>query len=343
MSQYHSAPATGRSATIVGYHRRWIDRFARRAGPDSSGRIVVEARQIYILPTRFGILFAIMLIAMLIGANNYGSNPGFLFTFLLAGLGMAALFQTWKNLLGLELSAAGGDPVFLGTAASFGLMLSNSGSAPKAGIGLRLHRTMTVAADRLDIGPGESRTGHIALQPQHRGWTHLPCVVIESIFPLGLFRAWVYVDIEHRCLVYPKPAASGSGFDQSTTTPNTAVSDTQDGDDFAGHRPYQHGDNMHHVDWKVVARGKGWHTKQFAAERGEQIWLRLAAADGQNVEQRLASVTRAVLDFEELSAQYGLDLGNQQIEPDRGMGHRDICLKALALFGSSDTGEFDGH
>ena len=60
-----------------------------------------------------------MLMAMLLGANNYGSNPGFLFTFLLAGLAMAALLQTWKNLLGLRIKPLQPDPVFLGQPAGF--------------------------------------------------------------------------------------------------------------------------------------------------------------------------------------------------------------------------------
>ena len=56
------------------------------------------------MPTRHGMLYAMMLIAMLFGSTNYGSNPGFMLTFLLAGLGMAAHIAEY---VGLRAAATG--------------------------------------------------------------------------------------------------------------------------------------------------------------------------------------------------------------------------------------------
>lgn len=332
--------------------QRWLHGLTRRARPDNDGLIRVSGRQIYILPSGFGVLYGTMLVGMLLGANNYGSNPGFLFTFLLAGLGMAALFQTWRNLLGLEIRAAGCSPVFCGNDAVFNLRVFNPSPSPRGGIVLRgrgqnkrKSRRVSpdrVSTDRVDIAAGQHSLLVVSKPAQQRGWLDLQGVVVESVFPLGLFRAWAYIEPDMQCLVYPQPAERGSGHDLHFATPRQVPADTLEGDDFAGHRPYLTGDNIHHVDWKAVARGQGWHTKQFASEGGEQIWLRLHCADGSGIEQRLSGLTRAVLEADASDFSYGLDLGSRRIEPASGQAHRDRCLKAMALVNTTNESTGDG-
>ena len=41
-----------------------------------------------------------------------------------------------------------------------------------------------------------------------RGWLPLGRVMLETRFPLGLFRAWSYIEPDARCLVYPRPERS---------------------------------------------------------------------------------------------------------------------------------------
>ena len=65
----------------------------------------IRGRQIYILPTRYGVLFAVLVVAVFIGAVNYGNNLAFLLAFLLAAVGQITMHQTWRNLRGLRLGA----------------------------------------------------------------------------------------------------------------------------------------------------------------------------------------------------------------------------------------------
>src|SRR5690349_25103785 len=48
----------------------------------------------------------------------------------------------------------------------------------------------------------------LAVPAERRGWLALGRVMLETRFPLGLFRAWSYVEPESRCLVYPRPETS---------------------------------------------------------------------------------------------------------------------------------------
>ena len=55
-------------------------------------------------------------------------------------------------------------------------------------------------------------------------------------------------------------------------------------------------------------------------------------------ELRLASMCWLTLSLSRAEGQYGLRLPGVTVAPDRGEGHRDDVLKALALFESDDTG-----
>ena len=93
--------------------------WVRIESADATGTAVVGARRIYILPTRYGMIYATLLFLMLIGAVNYGNNPAHLLTFLLAGLGSNAIYLTWRNLRGLSVHCDGSAPVFAGQPAGF--------------------------------------------------------------------------------------------------------------------------------------------------------------------------------------------------------------------------------
>ncbi len=324
----------------------WLQAFSRTASPNLEGVTKIQQREVYILPTRLGLIYAVMLLAMLFGSNNYGSNPGFLFTFLLAGLGMAALFQTWKNLVGIELIAGTSDSVFCGKLADFQIIVRNPYPSPRAGIKVNLHKkenknASSMGPSMVDLG-SEQQTPIVVSKPSDkRGILALGRVVISTSFPLGLFRAWTYARPGIDCLIYPQPSMVGSGIDpaqgESESVDSRRISDS----DFAGHNPYQPGDNMMHVDWKVFARGKGLHLKNFDSTRGNQVWLRWHATDGPELEQRISQLTRALLDLDSAGIMFGLELPPTNgatvcIEPDTGPRHRRRCLEALARFGTTN-------
>jgi uncharacterized protein (DUF58 family) len=270
---------------------------------------------------------------MLFGSNNYGSNPGFLLTFLLAGLGMAALFQTWKNLLGLEVSAQAGDPVFLGSHGEFSVILSNVSRESRPGI--HVHAASDPAGEgRGDIPPGNNASIRFTVKPRFRGWLTVERVVLKTRFPLGLFRAWCYVDTDAAVLVYPKLAERADGLRHAgeTQLENTL---RQSGDeDFSGHRPYQRGDTAMHIDWKALARGKGWHVKQFDAPGGEELWLDWDALSVRDTESRLSAMARGVLELDHTGRNWGFSIPGTHVAANIGLGHRNHCLRALALFDS---------
>ena len=170
-----------------------------------------------------------------------------------------------------------------------------------------------------------------------RGWLPLGRVMLETRFPVGLFRAWSYVEPDSRCLVYPRPAASALPPLAPSAQAGGARAHAQGSDDFSGLRAYQPADSPRHVAWKSVARSDTQHarsddmlTKQFAGDAVAELWLDLPPSLG--LEQRLSRLTGWVLAAERAGARYALRLPGAQIEPGRGEAHRAACLEALALY-----------
>lgn len=61
--------------------RGWIDRWILRRLQPAALPWSVNRRRVYILPTRFGVGFALLCVVMLLGAMNYSNSMGFALTF----------------------------------------------------------------------------------------------------------------------------------------------------------------------------------------------------------------------------------------------------------------------
>ena len=303
-----------------------LRRVARASG---AGKAIITPRRIYILPTAYGTLFAVLLMLMLLGSINYANNLGFMLTFLLIGLGLVTMLHTWRNLLGLELYSSRATPVFAGDDARFEIQLTNRRRWSRPGIQLQIRGHSPTA---IDLAPAETENLMLTTRSSRRGSLPLPEFILFTRYPLGLFNAWVYVELDTHCLVFPKPGI------KMPETPAPEYSHSQLGDrgvgadDFAGLRHYRPGDSPRHINWKALAREQGLQTKLFGGDRAERCWLDWHSLPGEN-EQRLSQLCRGVLDASAQDIEFGLKLPDCELKPARGQQHRLACLSALALSG----------
>ena len=304
-------------------------RLFRRGSPET-GPVTLGRRRVYILPTRTGLVFALILLAMLIGAVNYQNSLAFALTFLLTGLSVVSMVHTFRNLHALTLRAGHPQPVFAGEMAQFSVNLLNSGGRARYALNLMLGKQEPLTLDLPQNG-GQWLT--LPLPSQTRGMLLPGRITIYTRFPLGLFRAWSIVHLQMPCLIYPRPAAQ-RGLPRELLDSRGAVGDQGSGsDDFAALRSYHAGDSLRHVHWKAVAREQGLLTKQFGGGVTEKLWLRWEHTGNLTLEGRLSLLTRWVLEADAQGLAYGLALPDREFAPARGEGHRRRCLKALALYG----------
>ena len=320
---------------------------------------VLGQRNIYILPTRAGFTFALTLIVMLLAAINYQLNLGYALTFALAGAGIISMHMTHGNLRGLTLHLKPTASVFAGEAALLEVVVTNPGRA-RHGLALRFEDETAAApaaakpgVDALgaamaggtpaataraafawcDVTAGDQQITHLSLVPPQRGWHAVPTLVVETVFPFGLFRAWAVWRPVGRVLAWPRPE------DAAPPPPTTAaVAGPQndrhrsDGGEFDGVRPWRRGDTMRQVVWKKVARSNELVSRETAGGGRREVWLDWNQTALNGTEPRLARLAAWVIAADRAQLPYGVRLPGQEIAPGTGAQQRLAALDALALW-----------
>ena len=295
------------------------------------GAVTLGHRRVYILPTRLGLMFGATLLIMLVGSINYVLSLGFMLTFLLAGMAIAGMVHTVRNLVRLTIVTGRAEPVFAGEAAQFRLFLENPAPWERPAVMVRHDDTGTQTVT--DVPPAGSVEAVLAVPTVHRGWLNLTRVTLETRYPLGLFRAWSHVQPVYRCLVYPRPEKALLPPASPDSRTGGRQSTAQGTDDFSGLRGYQLADSPRHVAWKAVARSEGMLTKQFFGEASAELWLDWTLLPAMlDLEAKLSRLAGWVLAAEAAGLRYGLRIGGAAIAPGQGDAHRTTCLTALALY-----------
>ena len=110
--------------TLTLRQRFSLARFLRGLGPEA-GPVQLDRSRIFILPTATGLLFAVVLLVMLLGAINYANNMGYMFTFLLGSMALVSILHSYRNLAQLQFAAGRAEPVFAGERAAFDIHVGN--------------------------------------------------------------------------------------------------------------------------------------------------------------------------------------------------------------------------
>ena len=264
----------------------------RRQGGDPVATTLRPGR-VYILPTGVGLVYALTAFAMLLGSMNYNNNLSFVLTFLLAGLGFVAMHQCQRNLVDVEVSFAGVDPVFAGQSADFRIAVTNHARNWRHHLQLYADG---IASETCDLAPGESRVLHLEVPTGRRGQVALPRFGIRTLFPFELFRAWAWLHMDLKGIVYPRPAAEAPVPPPTQAAHGHRQHDARGEEDFAGFRQFHHGDSPRHVAWKAYARSGELLSKLFAGADTSSQWLDYARIPVTDVEMRLSILARWVVD-----------------------------------------------
>ena len=311
--------------------QQWLFRF----GHDEQLPIVLTQRRIFIVPTRTGLLFGVVLGLMLIGAINYNLSLGHALVFLLAGLGLVAMVHTFRNLVALRLTPGRVEPVFAGEVARFQMHLENTHRQDRRSLDFAFGPHESVS---LDVPAGKHASVTIPCPTLKRGRLDPGRITLSTRYPLGLFHAWSYPHPRLSCLVYPTPI-------ETALPPPAFVSHTgqRHGDngqeDFTGLRLRQPNDSPRHIAWKAVARDidhRPLLIKQFSGGAAEELWFDLSSIPAANTEMQLSILTGWIIAAERMQIRYGLRLPGRELAPNRGNAHRNACLEILALYGVKD-------
>ncbi len=312
---------------------RWLFRLKGA----EAGVVVLNQRRVFILPTRAGLGFGLLLVLLFIGAVNYNLAMGMALTFFLVSAALVAMHLTFRNLAYLHLEPGRADAVHAGEEAQFELHLSNRRRHARYAIWIGfIGEGVPHREHPLDVAAEGITQVTLQVPTVCRGWLDAPRIRLHTTFPLGLLRAWSYWHPAQRVLVYPHP--------EEHAPPLPAV-DALHGDDrgaagqddFAGVRAYQAGDSMKRLAWRQIARldrDGALVSKHFEGGAASEMRLDFSALPASmDIETRLSRMARWVIEAEARNLPYAFRLGGVSYPAALGGAHREACLRALALYG----------
>lgn len=313
-----------------GFRAWWQQRLRR------SDTLLLNQSNIYILPTRAGLLFAATLITLLIASINYQLNLGYVLTFLLAGSGAVSMQLTHNTLRGLTLHLKPITPVFAGEPAVLEVVLS-SPAAARHGIGLKVESAGGATLTWVDVPAGGQASARVSFVPHARGRHEVPTLSAETRFPLGLFRAWTVWRPAGDVLVYPRPERPSAPLPAARPVPGGATAARQvQGGEIEGIRAYRRGDPMKMVFWKKAAKsmetGGELVSRDTTASAHQELWLDWRTCGPLAPEDRLSRLAAWVLTADRAGVNYGLKIPGVDLPRGHGLTQRRACLEALALW-----------
>ncbi len=324
-------PPAGGSPSLFGALKNGVLEWMFQWRGPERGTIVLVQRRVFILPTSQGLLFAGVIMLMLIGSVNYDLSLGFILSFLLGATGIQSMLHTFRNLANLRISPGKVQPVFAGELAQFQIRIANQARVHRYSVGITRDKHSAIY---IDVPPDVEMTAAATLPTTRRGWLRPGRLTLFTVFPVGLFRAWSYADLDMHVLVYPAPASPGLALPSTEAGSGDGGAHGHGHDEFSGLRPYRPGDSPRHIAWKAVARDDTLLTKQFAGRADLELWLTWEALPGgMDTENRLSYLARWVIDADGAGLAYGLRLPGLTIPIANGATHRSDCLRALALHG----------
>jgi len=311
--------------------QRWIQ--SRQPRTDT---LQLTQRNVYILPTRAGLLFAITVFVLLLASINYQLNLGYVLTFLLAGSGVVSMHITHATLRGLTLHLKPVAPVFVGDAVLLDVVLTSPGSA-RFGIGLKVASAAPDSLSWINVPALGQASAQLSFVATTRGRNEVPTLRAETRFPLGLFRTWTVWRPATQLLVYPKPEYPAAALPPSRAVPGGAAKTrVNDGGEVEGVRAYRRGDPLKLVAWKKAAKaietGGDLVSRDTSTAVHQALWLDWQGCGSLAPEERLSRLTAWTLAAARSNAEYGLRLPGQELDLAGGDLHRRHCLEALALW-----------
>jgi uncharacterized protein (DUF58 family) len=297
-----------------------------------SDTMTLSQRNVYILPTRPGLMLAGTLLVLLVASINYQLNLGYLLTFLLAGSAAAGMHVCHGTLRGMTLNLVQPDPQFAGANATLTVVLSSLRKRTRYAVGVAvLDETHEDRWVYTDVPAQGSSTVHVAFRPSRRGLHRVPPLTAETRFPLGTFRVWTVWRPAAQVLVYPQPEAHPPPLPpgEPRAGGGAAVRLNTSGE-FDGVRAYRRGDPLKLVVWKKAAKSDELVSRDTQQAQRYELWLDFTTAGGTDTELRISRLAAWVVQADKLGLDYGLRLPGVTIAPAGGEAHRRRCLEALA-------------
>lgn len=282
-----------------------------------------KPEKIYIFPNKFGVLFFLSFILMILVAATYQNNLVFIMAFLQLSLGLIVINQTGRNLKGIKVRSVSVSPNYGGLPTRTTVVVENLANEKKNSLELSLD-DLSVELKSISLMPLEVKIiNATCVLPLKRGVYKVKRIKLSSGYPYGLFNCWMWFKTESEYEVYPLPSGE--------IQPQNLAMHGQG--DFSEHRLYQDGDSYSKIDWKRYAKNNVLLTKKFDDQIDQKIMLKWDDTKQlKDPESRLSQLSKWVDYCIENQIEFGIQLPNREVDISSGVHHKHKCLKVLARY-----------
>ncbi|MGJ8694033.1 MAG: hypothetical protein ACSHW0_16315 [Thalassotalea sp.] len=324
---------------IQRFIRQRFERFLAKRIP-AKPKQVLSNRNIFILPSKFGIAYLFFILLLFLLGTNYQNNIILLLSYLLGSFFITAMLQSFFNLAGISIEIAHSPSGF--AEQKIDVPLNIMSNKPRFDLHFQLPQQAISHCEIINQGDNQLTVPFI--KDRRGNWT-TGRLKVFSAYGFGLFTTWSTLDFGLAITVYPKASSFDLHFLGATNVNSLAVNESnyqatqmQAGqDEFFELSAYKKGEPNSHVAWKQVAKGQGWFTKQYRQDESSQHCLKLQNMPATKLEDKLEQLCFVILEYCQLGLPYSVELLSQQIANDHGDQHAKQCLKALALYGDDNT------
>jgi len=313
--------------------RRRVTTWARRRQGEDQLPVSVTTRRIYILPTRGGVAFGVLLFIMLLAGLNYANSMALLITFLLAGFALIAMHLCHRNLAGTVARSVATVDAFAGEHGRVVLTLENTADTARIGLECQVGESDRVV---VSVPADSTARADLAVPLAKRGRLGIERIKLSTAFPFGLFRAWTWLHPRLSLIAWPVPRGKREPPPEAATGGDAPAVHRAGDEEWAGLRAFRDGDSPRQVAWPAYARGRGLLVKTYLSPAAHHRTFDFASVPGADVEQRLEQLAAWIVAAHARGERYGLRLEGREAAPDSGNEHRARCLNGLALHGSGE-------
>jgi uncharacterized protein (DUF58 family) len=299
-----------------------------RAGPRDDQPFTVTNRRIYVLPTRFGLFIGLSLAVLNLGALNYNNNAALLMGFIVISLCNNSLIASHLSLLGLRIQSLPIAPVFAGQACQLAVRLDHAKAWKPNLIHINLHHQSAIAGVQSD-----NRGGQAVLQipTNRRGMMAIDRIRLFTQQPLGLAKAWAYLNLHECVLVYPVPRGKPLGAQFKAESSHSGRQIRMKTDQPHHLREFKPGDSRKQIAWKASARTETLQVREYENAGSDDLALDWRDLQHMGYEQRIEQLCLWVLQADQKQLRYALKLPGKTLPSASGPEHKRQCLEALAL------------
>lgn len=272
---------------------------------------------------------------MLALAIGYLNNLLYFFVFLLISMALTGMWLTNKNVDSVVVRQIEALDLFANESGLFLLHIENKRPhifLYDIQISWQKNKEASEALILKEVHLGQNQ--YLSFRPQQRGWQNIPRVVIQSVFPFHMLRAWKYYETSEKILIFPErkgqsefPRTEGGLFSDN----NQRLQVESEGL-FRDHRDFQKTDSPNRIDWRRSLKHQKHLVRNYESPAEQNIqftWQQTAHLE--SFEERVSQLALWVdLAFRQ-NYLFSLKLQDEPTGFDRTNEHYRFCMRQLAL------------